>query len=599
MVKILSPAGSMEAIYAAIAAGADEIYFGGSDFNARQYAKNFTGGEMATAVELCHRHGVKALITLNTLVGDRELSQAIDYAKFLFDIGADALIIQDMGLIFAIRELLPQLELHASTQLSIHNLYGAQLGYSLGCKRVVLARELSKENIEYITANTKAQTEVFVHGALCYSHSGQCLMSAVIGRRSGNRGRCAGPCRLPYSIDGKKDYFLSLKDLCLVDKVAQLDKMGVASLKIEGRMKRAEYVSAVTSVYADAAKGKSVSQRQKQQLADIFSRSGFTDCFYSKNLSKDNLGRKIENNGDNYEKLLAQQRKNYEYLSQQKLTVELPQQTVGFGDEYILATKAEKKSFVKTKTYCFYRSASQAGGENEKVDTIYLPVKEVLKNIKTGAQVGIHFPKIITDDEVESFEKDIASAANMGIKKACIENIGQIEIAKKYHLDYMCGISFNVFNTLSAKAFYSIGADSVCVSAECSFPQIRDIAKYCNVGMYAYGRLPLMTSESCVMKNSGKCQGKGCKLPTVISDRVCERFPVFSEPNCRNTIYNSKVVWLADKKKDLKALGLLFIGLFFTDEDKAQCKEVIEAYTSNGGYRPEDYTRAFTDKKVL
>ena len=235
MMELLSPAGSPEAVIAAVQNGADAVYMGLNDFNARRGAKNFTDEEFEKAVRYCHVRGCKVYVTLNTLVNDREMEKALRAARLASDAGADGIIIQDIGLISVVRSALPDIPLHGSTQMSVHNLAGVEAAAEMGISRVVLARELSLEQIKFITQHASIETEVFVHGALCFCHSGQCYMSSLIGRRSGNRGMCAQPCRLQYSLGGRMDdYPLSLKDNCLVDRLHELEEAGVACVKIEG-----------------------------------------------------------------------------------------------------------------------------------------------------------------------------------------------------------------------------------------------------------------------------------------------------------------------------------------------------------------------------
>ena len=229
MIELLSPAGSPEAVIAAVQNGADAVYLGMGDFNARRGAKNFTDEEFEKAVRYCRIRGCKVYVTLNTLVNDREVESAVRAAGLASDLGADGIIIQDLGLIKAIRKALPDIPLHASTQMSLHNLAGVQAAAELGLTRAVLARELSLEQIRAITSRAAIETEVFVHGALCFCHSGQCYLSAMIGRHSGNRGMCAQPCRMQYTLTGsKEEHPLSLKDNCLVDRLDELEQAGVA-----------------------------------------------------------------------------------------------------------------------------------------------------------------------------------------------------------------------------------------------------------------------------------------------------------------------------------------------------------------------------------
>ena len=281
MIELLAPAGSPEAVIAAVQNGADAVYLGMGNFNARRSAKNFTDEEFEKAVRYCRIRGCKVYVTLNTLVNDRELEPAVTAAKLASDLGADGIIIQDLGLIKAIRSALPDIPLHASTQMSIHNLAGVEAAAEMGLTRAVLARELSLEQIKFITKHASIETEVFCHGALCFCHSGQCYMSALIGRRSGNRGMCAQPCRMQYSLTGSmNEYPLSLKDSCLADRLQELEDAGVSCLKIEGRMKRPEYTAIVTGIYSKALREHRKPTAEEMELLErAFSRQGFTQGY--------------------------------------------------------------------------------------------------------------------------------------------------------------------------------------------------------------------------------------------------------------------------------------------------------------------------------
>ena len=281
MIELLAPAGSPEAVIAAVQNGADAVYLGMGNFNARRGAKNFTDEEFEKAVRYCRIRGCKVYVTLNTLVNDRELEPAVTAAKLASDLGADGIIIQDLGLIKAIRSALPDIPLHASTQMSIHNLAGVEAAAEMGLTRAVLARELSLEQIKFITKHASIETEVFCHGALCFCHSGQCYMSALIGRRSGNRGMCAQPCRMQYSLSGSmNEYPLSLKDSCLADRLQELEDAGVSCLKIEGRMKRPEYTAIVTGIYSKALREHRKPTAEEMELLErAFSRQGFTQGY--------------------------------------------------------------------------------------------------------------------------------------------------------------------------------------------------------------------------------------------------------------------------------------------------------------------------------
>ena len=313
MLELLAPAGSPDAVIAAVQNGADAVYLGFGAHNARRGANNFTEEEFIKAVRYCHFRGCKVYVTMNTLVSDREMDAAVDLARRASRHGADALLVQDLGLARVLREAVPDLPLHASTQMSIHNLAGVEAAAEMGCTRAVLSRELSLEQIRDISRRASIETEVFVHGALCFCYSGQCYMSALIGRRSGNRGMCAQPCRLQYSLGGRMDeYPLSLKDNCLVDHLRALEDAGVACVKIEGRMKRPEYVGAVTDVYARCIQDEwrpTAAETERLELA--FSRQGFTQGYFLGQKGPDMLGTRVTEDAKATEKLFAEVRKAY------------------------------------------------------------------------------------------------------------------------------------------------------------------------------------------------------------------------------------------------------------------------------------------------
>lgn len=286
--ELLAPAGDFECLVAAVKAGADAIYIGAREFSARAYAKNFDLEEISRASSYCHLNGVKLYVTVNTLLTTKEVARACELARSLYSLGVDAVISADLGFVRAVKECVPELEIHASTQMSVHNTSGANEAYNMGCKRVVLARELSLENIRSVVESSRAECEVFLHGALCVSHSGQCLFSSLVGGRSGNRGECAQPCRLNYNGD---TYPLSLKDLSLADYIPELIDSGVASLKIEGRMKSPDYVYTVTSIYRRLLdEHRRATRAEGETLRRVFSRSGFTDGYIKGELEEGMTG---------------------------------------------------------------------------------------------------------------------------------------------------------------------------------------------------------------------------------------------------------------------------------------------------------------------
>ena len=300
MIELLSPAGSMEALKAAVQNGANAVYLGCGTFNARQGARNFTPQTLIEAVKYCHVRGVAVHLTLNTLVSDRETEDLCALIRHAANCCVDAFIVQDLYVASLCRQIAPGVPLHGSTQMTVHSLAGVMLCAAMGMTRVVLSRELSGDEIESICKNSPIEIEVFAHGALCMCYSGQCYLSAAIGGRSGNRGRCAQPCRQSYGYSRWEDqYPLSLKDNCLIGYLQDLQRMGVASIKLEGRMKRPEYVAAVTAVYRQALDTGVVTQPMMDTLMKAFNRQGFTDGYYTGNTGRAMFGIRDDKKEDN------------------------------------------------------------------------------------------------------------------------------------------------------------------------------------------------------------------------------------------------------------------------------------------------------------
>lgn len=288
--EILAPAGSMDALIAAVRSGADAVYIGAERFGARASAKNFDFEQLKEAVDFCHQRGVKLYLTMNTLITDSELPIAISMAHQAYKLQIDAIIVQDVGFASILHKSMPQLPLHGSTQMSVHTPHGAKLLYELGFKRVVLSREMSFEEIKKVAQVCPIELEVFVHGALCMCVSGQCYFSSVLGGRSGNRGQCAQTCRLPFMVENGTGHDLSLKDISVLEHLQELQKIGVTSAKIEGRMKRPEYVASAVNVARQYCDSGYADADSCNQLKSVFSRSGFTNGYYTGNLGADMFG---------------------------------------------------------------------------------------------------------------------------------------------------------------------------------------------------------------------------------------------------------------------------------------------------------------------
>ena len=332
--EILAPAGSFDSLIAAVQCGADAVYLGGKGMNARRSAGNFDAEELRRAVEYCHLRDVKVYQTINIVMFQHETDEAIDTIRQAAEAGVDAVLTQDLAIARMVRECAPSLPIHASTQMSIHNIEGVRLCEELGFSRAVLARELTAGEIAAICAATPLEIEAFVHGALCMSVSGQCYLSSMIGGRSGNRGLCAQPCRLPFSTDGGGEYALSLKDLSLADRIGELTRMGVASLKIEGRMKRPEYVAAAVTAVRRAREGEPV---DFETLRSVFSRSGFTKGYFDGKIDREMFGRRQKEDVTSAAGVLGELEKLY--AKENPLVPVTMEFTAGAGEAVVLTVR--------------------------------------------------------------------------------------------------------------------------------------------------------------------------------------------------------------------------------------------------------------------
>ena len=309
--ELLAPAGNLEILKGVIESGADAVYVGGSMFGARAYANNFTEEKLLEAIDFAHLRGVKVYLTVNTLIKNSEFSKLYDYLLVYYKRGIDAVIVQDLGVVKAIHEYFPSMEIHTSTQMTVTGADGVRFLSQFGVTRVVMAREVSLAEMKRIHEETGMELEAFVHGALCYSYSGQCLFSSILGGRSGNRGRCAQPCRLPYTVEGKKDeYILSLKDMCGIKALDKLHDAGVYSLKIEGRMKQLEYACGVVKYYRSYIDSKKpVSDADYDRIKALGNRCGFTDRYYFDHNGSDMVTYVKPNFVSNAEETLPEKRK--------------------------------------------------------------------------------------------------------------------------------------------------------------------------------------------------------------------------------------------------------------------------------------------------
>ena len=688
MLEILSPAGSPEGVIAAVQNGADAIYLGFGEFNARKNAKNFTSEEFKRAVEYCRIRGVKTYLTLNTLASDNEIPQIAEQAKEACRYGIDAIIIQDLGVMSALKQAVPDVPLHASTQMTIHDLEGAKMAAAMGLKRVVVARELSRKKLAYICKNAPIEIEVFVHGALCMCYSGQCYMSAVIGRRSGNRGVCAQPCRLGYNAVGHAVlYPLSLKDNSLVSHMDELASIGVTSVKIEGRMKRPEYSAIVTGIYAKAAHtGKRPTQEDLDLLQKAFSRQGFTDGYYIERLGSDMFGiREDEQKSDTA--LFAKVRKSYLNGEFQRVPVRFvgsiakekraklaaiddrKNTAVVYGKVPELAFHKELSLAVlqtqlhKTGGTPFYcagvkgtvepglslpvaefnemrrsllvelleqrkpapervegeftagedfggyarppiltvsvTKAEQLSKELEELapKIVYVPISEfeyespILNSFLENDEisVAVMLPRIIHDSERNKISDMLTQLAQLGVAEALVGNLGHIQFAKSHGMKARGDFGLNAFNSETLHVLRNIGLESATLSFELRLAEIRDMSKPLDTEIITYGRLPLMITENCIIKNStGACT---CDSFTGLVDRQGALFPVLPGHGCRNVLLNSKKLFMADKISSYDTIGLWAQRLSFTTENALECATITKRYAGLSDYQPSGYTR--------
>ncbi len=691
--EILSPAGSPEAVRAAVCAGANAVYLGYGSFNARRNAKNFTEEELAAAVSYCHLRGVKLYLTLNTLANDRELPEAAELAMHASKIGIDAVLVQDLGIVRMLRQVVPDLPVHASTQMSVHNLDGVKAAADLGITRAVLARELSGKDIAYICEHSPIEIETFVHGALCMCHSGQCYMSSVIGGRSGNRGLCAQPCRLAYGWEDYADlYPLSLKDASMANHLQEFQRMGVASVKIEGRMKRPEYVWVVTKVYADALReGRDPTEEELRRLKHAFSRQGFTDAYYQGETGPHMFG--VRENTPEPRELFAEARAAYEKGEGPGIPVKFyamvrPGEPVQVGvedNEGRVATAAgdtpevarnrpvtqsdvetqlsktggtpyqctEVRALVEEglsvplsalnglrrqvlddlsaqriavperrsnpyKVGARYenprtapqinvslRKANQLTFEllRQKPSLIYLPTDEIAADptrvreaLSREIPVCAVLPRVCFDRELPELRRQLEECQKLGITDVLAGNLGLAKVAEEMGFGLRGDHGLQVFNSQAAKEYKRLGFKSLTASFELKLAQIRDLSKAVDTEIIAYGRLPLMIMENCIIHNhSGK---HTCANTNVLTDRKGVRFPVVKAWGCRNEILNANKLFLADKERDYNRAGLWAIRLSFTTENGLECAQVLERYRGQGSYTPTDFTRGLYYRDV-
>ena len=648
-IEILAPAGAREQLEAAVRAGCDAVYLGYGNFNARRNAKNFTFLELKEAVEYCHVHNVKVHATINTLVMDNEMVSAYNTIKEVTDAGVDAVIVQDLGVAKIIKECFPSLEMHASTQLTAHNLSGVKELEFLGFSRVVLSRELSFDEIKYICENAKAEIEVFVHGALCMCFSGGCYLSSILGQRSGNRGLCAQPCRLDFKVNNR-EYALSLKDMCHIPYINKLKEIGVASLKIEGRMKRPEYVYSAVTACRDALSGK---KPDIENLKRVFSRSGFTDgylinkrnlemfgyrrkedvvasegvlkdiaqkyknevqdvpIFIEASLYKDEKARvkisdgvnTVEVWGDIPQNAINRPTESEDIKKQLSKTGGTPyyikkiEVSVDAGLSYPISSlnalrRQALEMLTKKRTEFSGREIKELKTEKEnnpRKNTIVLRVSDIkqLDGIKDDVAVIIPIDRInenilsrfsLVIGELPSIIFDEGKIKMPPVKHLYCDNVGAVNIAKKYNLTVIGGWGLNILNSQSVFKLKEMGASACTLSFEASKRSVEETSNPIPVGILGYGYLPLMRMRACPVNNC-----KGCNGINVLADRKNVKFMLTCHNKQYVTLLNSLPLYAGDKN-----IQADFHILYFTLENSEEVNKIYNMYKK--GETP-DFTR--------
>lgn len=686
MLELLAPAGSMEALRAAVQNGANAVYLGVGSFNARQSAKNFTPQTLADAVKYCHIRGVQVHLTVNTLVTDREMKELEELVRHAAFNNVDAFIVQDLGVVQLCRQVAPHIPIHGSTQMTVHSLDGVRLCAAMGMKRVVLSRELSRAEIRHICAQSPIEIEIFGHGALCMCYSGQCYMSSVIGSRSGNRGRCAQPCRQSYGYGRWEDkHPLSLKDNCLVGYLQELQEMGVASLKLEGRMKRPEYVAAVTAVYRKALDEGVVTKDMMDTLYAAFNRQGFTDGYYLGKIDRNMFG--VREEGQEDTAWLQAARQSYEAGETQRvdlrfravvtaegsfLTVTdpegrmcqvsgpMPEQARTYaltgealaqrvaktgGTPYrcvevrtrvdpgltlsaaainamrrdvlnqltALRARREEHSIQKAKAVPFFKGPSGLPGLTVQVTTreqltpyllnsetamLYVPLhilmedRAVTERLIQRGRLAVALPRIVHDGEMPKIKAALKALTALGVKDALVGNLGLLSSVREAGMRIHGDFGLNIFNSTSMNVMRNLEAASATVSFEATLPQIRDMSKAVKMELIAYGRLPLMVTEQCLIQGrTGECT---CHLDhnVKLMDKTGAEFPIIKDgDSCRSVLLNGrKLSWL-DRQDDLNKLGLWAVRLYFTTENSREVDRVLTEYLNPVPFDPGACTR--------
>lgn len=681
--ELLAPAGDFDSLIMAVQNGADAVYAGGSMFSARRGAVNFDMDELVRAADYCHLRSVKLYLAVNTLVKEFELADVCRFLEEIYRIGVDAVIVQDMGVLRLLRRCLPELAVNASTQMTVTTAQGVLELEKLGVKRVVLSRELSAKEIAQIRAQTSAELEVFVHGALCMSYSGQCLMSSMLGGRSGNRGACAQPCRLPYTLleNGREVSrslpLLSPKDLCLVRRLPEVKAAGADSLKIEGRMKSPGYVGMVTRVYRAALDG-DLQEKDVEDMLRFFSRGGSSCGYFDGKKFRAMMDYDGQNAKISADRALEKQVERtagaeirriplkLEFRASVGEPVSLTAESAG-GTVTVYGAEAETAIHRPADGERVRAQLSKFGGTPFAAENIHavldgkaaVSVAEIngLRRAaaeKLEARICESYRREALTAEPEPIQKrtvrepilcaevqtaeQYRAAKRMGVeeiylpydlfrsaadesavcvlpelpregeklnlsaaRRVMIHHIGQLREAEGKEI--LGGHRLNVYNRMTAMQLAEMGIGSLTVSPELNLKEIAQLTQHCSVPLevIAYGRIALMLTENCVIKSAHKCSCKNSEY--ALRDRKGFVFPLRTQ-HCRNLVYNSCPIYMADRISDIKNLQIDRVRLSFTVENFDMCCIMIEEYQNALAGKQvsppkSDYTRGHFYRGVL
>ena len=696
MLKLVSPAGSPESVIAAVQSGADMVYMGYGVSQLEPNKEPFTAEELAQSLRYCRVRGCKAAVSLGELVTDSSIDAVVQRAVYAARQGADALILQDLGLASILQSVLPDMPLWGAAPMGVHSLDGAAAAAALGLEQIILAPELTRDAIAAIAGSAPVQTSVYVHGPLCFSYMGQCYMSAMKDRlRSDSCLRCAEPCRHQFSLGGRMDdHPLSMAELCLIEHLEELEQLGVTHAVIGGRSRRPEYVAFVTRLYARALKEKALpTEEDYLQLRELFAPNGLTDGYYTGEKGSDMLG-VLAKTGRTEARAFAAIRKEYMSgelrrvpvrfytlmeqgkpamfacedeaghravyqgyepidLGRQGITAgrvrELLLRTGGtpyycseaqcilgpnldYPDEAIEEARRELLGQITEQTRIPAPVRVEAPPEGPELlggqpaprlifqisrleqlspelvkfnpDYLYIPAEllaaapaELEAFREAGVRIAAVLPPIVTDEEKPAVRELLATLRAMGVTEAVTGTLGLVPLLMEVGMTVRGDGGLNLANSWAIHRLRQAGFASMTASVQLSARQIRALAQTADIEMIIYGRAPVMITELCLIRNSsGRCS---CASPASMSDPFGSVYPVEKEFGCRNVVYDSAKIFLADRPEVYTDVGLWGVRLLFTTESRRECVAVAARYRGMNDYTPNNISRGLYPKGAL